>query len=159
MVGVSDGLASRVRAGSTVEVAYAVDNEKDFVIVEDLEEKIRVIASTQSCSGFRSKILCCVMALLMILGVAIGASSILTGCLLGWALFFVILVGGVWAGYFVCFPVSRLITRLPLYINTSGGPAPSESLESLVLGRSVPELDSFSTVNMQPQSHCMVTRT
>eukprot|EP00440_Ansanella_granifera_P026330 gb/GFBE01028598.1/.p1 GENE.gb/GFBE01028598.1/~~gb/GFBE01028598.1/.p1 ORF type:complete len:258 (+),score=49.27 gb/GFBE01028598.1/:1-774(+) len=121
--GISSGLWSRISAGAQVEVAYALGNEKDFAIVEDLKER-----SEQS-MGKRG-LLTCAFGVFAVVGLAIaGASLPLTGCFLGLVSSIALILGGSAAGHFVFFPMTRMLTQSRFYVTTATGAAtPSEKV-------------------------------
>lgn len=133
-VGVADVFWRRVDHGSIVEVAYHVDNEKDFAIVEELEDRI-----SSPYRGPVHKAITCFLCCFVLIGVMLASASLpLTGCSLGLAAFFGIVSCGAGAGHAIIFPLGRMVSQSSFFVSTSGSPTPSEALDRLALGRSRP---------------------
>jgi len=124
-----DSVWARLVVGGETEVAYTINNPKEFIIMEDQKERElqgpklqRLVLGVSMCFAT--------------VGLACGIVTLpLTGCFLGFIPMGLILVGGILCGRVAVLPISRKIATCSFYVSDNGGEAPSE--HSLVMnGRS-----------------------
>jgi len=119
--GVSSKFWQGVDVGSQIEVAYSLENEREFAIVDELKDQSDMMMTKQRASF-------CIFSCFAIIGLAIGGVSYpATGCFPGAASFVLLIFMGIVGGH-VFFRLARLLAQSSFYVSSSGAPTPSETM-------------------------------